>query len=57
MENRERYRITGAEKEMAYRKQQAELKERSRSRTASVLAEWDDEEKADQGKELFYADR
>lgn len=42
---------------MAYRKQQAELKERSRSRTASVLAEWDDEEKADQGKELFYADR
>ncbi|KAL7423581.1 hypothetical protein Q5752_001161 [Cryptotrichosporon argae] len=57
VEARERQRIENLNREAASRKQQADAEERNRRHMAEMLAEWDDDEKADRGRELFYSDR
>lgn len=57
MEERERRRIDALNRELSSRKQHAEFEERHRTQTAQYLVEWDDDEKAERGKELFFADR
>jgi hypothetical protein len=42
---------------LAHRKQQADNEERNRKYAAEMLDAWDDDEKIDRGRELFYADR
>jgi hypothetical protein len=42
---------------MSNRKQQADFEERNRTQMAQYLEEWDDDEKTERGKELFFADR
>ena len=42
---------------MANRKQHGDIEERNRDRLLEVLANWDDDEKLEKGRELFYADR
>lgn len=57
MENRERQRIEGLSREAARAKQQADLEERTRKQLGEILAAWDDDDKIERGRELFYADR
>lgn len=57
MENRERQRIDSLNRELAHRKQQAELEERTRKHQAKTFEEWDDDEKLERGRETFYTDR
>ncbi|ORY21007.1 hypothetical protein BCR39DRAFT_554400 [Naematelia encephala] len=57
VENRERQRIEALRREMAHRKQQSDAENRNRVRLQELLETWDDDEKIDRGKELFYSDR
>ncbi|WWD18199.1 hypothetical protein CI109_102649 [Kwoniella shandongensis] len=57
VENRERGRIEALNRELAHRKAQADLIERTRRRQEEQYETWDDDEIAEKGRELFYADR
>ncbi|WVR05586.1 hypothetical protein IAU60_002605 [Kwoniella sp. DSM 27419] len=57
VENRERGRIEALNRELGHRKAQADLIERSRRRQEEQYETWDDDEVAEKGRELFYADR
>lgn len=57
MEQQEWKRIDGLNRELAARKAHAEWEERHRVKIEDDLRHWDDDEKVERGKELFYADR
>ena len=57
VESRERARIDAMNKELAARKSHADWEHRHRLKMADELRNWDDDEKEDKGRELFFTDR
>ena len=57
MENREQQRLAALNREMGQKRQQQDLEERNRKTLMEILENWDDDEKRDRGRELFFADR
>ncbi|KAK4687335.1 RNA-binding protein 25, partial [Tremellales sp. Uapishka_1] len=57
VEARERQRIDSLNRESMSMKQQAEYEERNRKHMSEVLESWDDDDKLDRGRELYYSDR
>lgn len=57
VESQEWKRVDGLNRELAARKSHAEWEERHRAKLEDELRHWDDDEKEERGKELFYVDR
>jgi hypothetical protein len=57
VESRERVRIDAMNKELAARKSHADWEHRHRVKISEELQYWDDDEKMDKGRELFFTDR
>ena len=57
VESRERVRIDAMNKELAARKSHADWEHRHRVKISEDLQYWDDDEKIDKGRELFFTDR
>jgi hypothetical protein len=57
VEARERQRIDAMNRELAARKSHADWEQRHRTKMADELEHWDDDEKKDRGRELFFTDR
>jgi hypothetical protein len=57
VEGRERQRIDAMNRELTARKSHADWEERHRAKMSTELEHWDDDEKLDRGRELFFTDR
>jgi hypothetical protein len=57
VESRERVRIDTMNKELASRKSHADWEHRHRVKIADELQHWDDDDRLEKGRELFFADR
>lgn len=57
METREKHRIENLNREMAHRKQQADIESRNKKQMRETLESWNDDEKIERGREPFYIDR